>query len=120
MQKTHTREWFMLGALAAIWAFFAWQEPVFLSARNLSLLSIELAVKATLALGMLLVLLTGQIDLSAGSGVGLAGAVAAVLITWHGVPAPVALLIATIGAPHSSAASQHSCADMRRLRIASG
>jgi D-xylose transport system permease protein len=71
---------------------------VFLSTRNLSLLSIELAVTATLALGMLLVLLPGQIDLSAGSGVGLAGAVAAVLITWHGVPAPVAILIATAGA----------------------
>ena len=98
MRSSHTREWFMLGALVAIWAFFAWQEPVFLSARNLSLLSIELAVTATLALGMLLVLLPGHIDLSAGSGVGLAGAVAAVLVTWHGVPAPLALLIATVGA----------------------
>lgn len=93
-----TREVFMVLALVAIWAFFAWQVPVFLSARNLSLLSIELAVTATLALGMLLVLLPGHIDLSAGSGVGLAGAVAAVLITWHGVPAPIALLIATAGA----------------------
>jgi D-xylose transport system permease protein len=98
MQKSGTREWFMLGALAAIWAFFAWQEPVFLSARNLSLLSIELAVTATLALGMLLVLLPGHIDLSVGSGVGLTGAVAAVLITWHGVPAPVALLVAALAA----------------------
>ncbi len=98
MHSTHKREWFMLGALVAIWAFFAWQEPVFLSARNISLLSIELAVTATLALGMLLVLLPGHIDLSAGSGVGLAGAVAAVLITWHGVPAPVALLLATLAA----------------------
>jgi D-xylose transport system permease protein len=98
MQSTHTREWFMAGALVAIWAFFAWQEPVFLSARNLSLLSIELAVTATLALGMLLVLLPGHIDLSAGSGVGLTGAIAAVLITWHGVPAPVALLLATLAA----------------------
>jgi D-xylose transport system permease protein len=98
MQGTHSRDGFMLVALVLIWAFFAWQEPVFLSARNLSLLSIELAVTATLALGMLLVLLPGHIDLSAGSGVGLAGAVAAVLITWHGVPAPVALLLATVGA----------------------
>lgn len=52
MHSTHKREWFMFGALVAIWAFFAWQEPVFLSARNISLLSIELAVTATLALGM--------------------------------------------------------------------
>lgn len=95
MKKAFTREWSMLIALVAIWAFFAWQQPVFLSARNLSLLSIELAVTATLALGMLLVLLPGQIDLSAGSGVGLTGAIAAVLVFWHDVPAPVALLIAT-------------------------
>lgn len=85
-------------ALVVIWAFFAWQEPVFLSPRNLSLLSVELAVTAILALGMLIVLLPGQIDLSAGSGVGLAGAVAAVLVFWLDVPAPLALLIAAIGA----------------------
>lgn len=98
MNRFATRELSMLVALVAIWAFFAWQEPVFLSARNLSLLSVELAVTAVLALGMLVVLLPGQIDLSAGSGVGLAGAVAAVLVFWHGVPAPVALLVATLGA----------------------
>jgi D-xylose transport system permease protein len=98
MRNDHTREWSMLLALIAIWAFFALKEPVFLSARNLSLLSIELAVTATLALGMLLVLLPGQIDLSAGSGVGLTGAVAAVLVFWHGAPAPVALLVALVAA----------------------
>src|SRR5690606_21080211 len=91
-----TREIFMLLALLAIWAFFAWQAPVFLSARNLSLLSVELAITASLALGMLLVLLPGQIDLSAGSGVGLTGAVAAVLVFWHGVPAPAALAVAAV------------------------
>ena len=98
MHGSQARHWFMFAALAALWAFFAWREPVFLSSRNLSLLSIELAVTATLALGMLLVLLPGQIDLSAGSGVGLAGAIAAVLITWHGLPAPFALLLATAAA----------------------
>ena len=98
MKLDASRELSMVIALAAIWVFFAWQEPVFLSARNLSLLSVELAVTAVLALGMLVVLLPGQIDLSAGSGVGLAGAVAAVLVFWHGVPAPFALLLATAGA----------------------
>ncbi len=97
MNRTGTRELSMVIALLAIWAFFAWQEPVFLSSRNLSLLSVELAVTAVLALGMLIVLLPGQIDLSAGSGVGLAGAVAAVLVFWKGVPAPIALLVATLG-----------------------
>jgi D-xylose transport system permease protein len=86
----------MLIALALIWGFSAIQQPVFLSPRNLSLLSIELSVTATLALGMLIVLLPAQIDLSAGSGVGLTGAIAAVLVFQHGVSAPLALLVATI------------------------
>ncbi len=93
-----SRELTMLIALAAIWIVVAVQQPAFVSPRNLSLLMIELSVTAILALGMLLVLLPGQIDLSAGSGVGLTGAVAAVLIYWAGVPAPIALLIAAIGA----------------------
>src|SRR5262245_42051806 len=93
-----SREMTMLIALAAIWIFFALKQPVFLSPRNLSLLMIELSVTSILALGMLLVLLPAQIDLSAGSGVGLTGAVAAVLIYWSGVPAPIALLIAAAGA----------------------
>jgi D-xylose transport system permease protein len=93
-----SRELTMLIALAAIWIFVAVQQPAFLSPRNLSLLMIELSVTAILALGMLLVLLPGQIDLSAGSGVGLTGALAAVLIYWSGVPAPIALLVAAIGA----------------------
>ena len=93
-----SRELTMLIALAAIWIVVAVQQPAFLSPRNLSLLMIELSVTAILALGMLLVLLPGQIDLSAGSGVGLTGAVAAVMIYWSGVPAPIALLVAAIGA----------------------
>jgi len=98
MNRGVTRELSMAIALVVIWGFFAWQAPAFLSARNLSLLSVELAVTAVLALGMLVVLLPGQIDLSAGSGVGLAGAVAAVLVFRHDLPAPVALVLATLGA----------------------
>jgi D-xylose transport system permease protein len=86
----------MLIALILISAFFAVQQPVFLSARNLSLLSIELSVTAILALGMLLVLLPGHIDLSAGSGVGLTGAAAAVMVFDGRWPAPIALLVSAV------------------------
>ena len=51
---------------AALWAAFALWEPQFISPRNLSMLMIELSVTATLAIGMLLVILPGHIDLSAG------------------------------------------------------
>jgi D-xylose transport system permease protein len=80
--------------LAAIFGFFAAVHPQFVSPRNLSMLMIELSVTATLAIGMLLVILPGQIDLSAGSGVGLLGGLAAVLMFRYQWPAPAALLAA--------------------------
>lgn len=75
-----------------IWIFFALASDKFLGPRNLSLLLIELAVTATLALGMLLVLLPGLIDLSVGSGVGLIGGIASVLVFHHHWPSPLAML----------------------------
>ncbi|MFO1485051.1 MAG: hypothetical protein U1F71_16955 [Verrucomicrobiaceae bacterium] len=78
-------------ALLAICAFFAVKEPAFLGARNLSMLATELSITATLAMGMLLILLPGHIDLSAGSGVGLLGGIASVLVFHHHLPAPAAL-----------------------------
>jgi D-xylose transport system permease protein len=84
-------------ALAAVVAVFAvMTQGLFLGARNLSMLAIELSTTAILALGMFLVILPGHIDLSAGSGVGLIGGVAAVLITKHGWPAPPAMLAAAL------------------------
>jgi D-xylose transport system permease protein len=93
-QKMNVRSLSMLLVLVATFTVFALTSPVFLSPRNLSLLMVELSVTAILALGMLLVILPGQIDLSAGSGVGLLGAIAAVLVTNQGLPAGVALLLA--------------------------
>jgi D-xylose transport system permease protein len=76
---------FLLGAVFSVLA------PQFLTARNLSMLIIEFAITSVLALGMLLVLLPGHVDLSAGSGVGLIGGIAAVLVMRFSWPAPLAL-----------------------------
>jgi D-xylose transport system permease protein len=78
-------------ALLGICLFFALKEPAFLGARNLTQLLIEFSMIATLALGMFLVLLTGNIDLSVGSGVGLIGGVAAVLVFQNEWPAGAAM-----------------------------
>lgn len=86
----------MPAMLILIWAFFAWQAPQFLSARNLSMLMIELSATATLAVGVLLVLLPGHTDLSIGSGAGLAGGIASVLVFQHGWPAPAALALSFV------------------------
>ena len=86
-------------ALLAVVAFFAVAEPAFLDARNLTLLITELSITATLAMGMLLVILPGHIDLSVGSGLALLSGTAAVLTTRAGLPAPLALGLAFAAGP---------------------
>ena len=78
-------------ALGVLCLFFYLREPLFLAPRNLTQLLVEFALTGTLALGMFLILLPGQIDLSVGSGVGLVGGIAAVLVFHHGWPAPAAM-----------------------------
>lgn len=94
--KFSPRDFSMLFALIAIWVFFAAVTPNFVSARNLSNLAVELSITAVLALGMLLIIVTGHIDLSVGSGVGLLGGIAAILIFEHSWGAPLAMLLALI------------------------
>ncbi|MFN0069637.1 MAG: sugar ABC transporter permease [Limisphaerales bacterium] len=94
--RLHGRALVMPAVLAAIWVFFTLMSRDFVSPRNLSMLMIELSVTATLALGMLLIILTGNIDLSAGSGVGLIGGIAAVLVFRADLPAPLALAAALL------------------------
>jgi D-xylose transport system permease protein len=54
-------------ALVIIWTYFQSKESVFLSARNLSNLILQIGVTGTIAVGIVLVLLLGEIDLSVGS-----------------------------------------------------
>jgi len=89
--KRSLRDFSLVIALVVICAFFAVMSPQFLSARNLSLLMTELSITATLAMGMLLIILPGHIDLSAGSGVGLLGGIASVLVFEHKWPAPLGM-----------------------------
>lgn len=87
------RDFSMAIAMVLIWAYFAYATHLgFVSAQNLSNLAVELSITAVLALGALLVIVAGHIDLSIGSGVGLMGGIAAVLISWHNWSAPWAML----------------------------
>ena len=84
----------VLVALAAIWLFFGLRDPVFLSARNIYFLFMQSAVVATVALGITVVLLIGEIDLSAAAVAGVSAAAMAVLSVDLGWPAPLACLAA--------------------------
>ena len=77
--------------LILIWAVFQSLNPNFLSPRNLTNLILQIADIGTIATGIVLVLLLGEIDLSAGSVSGLAASVMAVLNVKRGVPAPLAI-----------------------------
>jgi D-xylose transport system permease protein len=80
--------------LAAIWGYFESQEAVFLSARNLSNLVLQIASTGSVAIGVVLVLLLGEIDLSVGSVAGLCSAILGVLIVNEGWPWWGAIVIA--------------------------
>ncbi|HEX8423625.1 MAG TPA: hypothetical protein VF634_09440, partial [Pyrinomonadaceae bacterium] len=72
------RAYTMLFALVAIWVYFNFAtDGIFLDPRNFSNLMRQTAVTGVLAVGMLMVIVTGNIDLSVGSLVGFIGGVAA-------------------------------------------
>ena len=78
--KVNARQYSMFIALVAIWLMFtALTGGTFLSARNLSNLFVQNSFIAILAVGMVLVIVAGHIDLSVGSIAGFAGGIAAML-----------------------------------------
>ena len=86
----------VLLALVAIWAYFGIVEPVFLSPRNFYNLFMQSAVVGTLAVGITVVLLLGDIDLSAAATAGVCAAVVAVLLANHGFSGPTACITAIL------------------------
>lgn len=81
--------------LALIWTFFAIKEDGFLTSANLTNLTLQIAAIGTVSVGVVLVLLLGEIDLSVGAVAGLAGAVLGTLSVkqgWGPVPAILAAL----------------------------
>ncbi len=77
----------MVGALLLIWIIFSLTTGgIFLEPRNLSLLMRQMSVTAILAIGMVLIIVTAEIDLSVGAMTGFLGAVSAVLFVNHNWP----------------------------------
>jgi D-xylose transport system permease protein len=74
----------VLIVLAVIWAIFQSQESRFLTAGNLTNLVLQITAVGLISVGVVLVLLLGEIDLSVGAVSGLAAAVMAVLNVKHG------------------------------------
>ncbi len=97
--KSNLRQYGMLLSLFAIMLFFEIAtDGTLLRPLNLTNLVLQNSYIAIMALGMLLVIVTGHIDLSVGSVAGFVGALAAVMLVQWGVPLmPAALLCLMAG-----------------------
>lgn len=84
----------MLAAIAVIMLFFTFTtEGAYLSARNISNLLRQTAITGILAVGMVFVIISAEIDLSVGSMMGLLGGAAAIFDVWFGWPLPLTIAV---------------------------
>ncbi|HEY6425582.1 MAG TPA: hypothetical protein VIY28_20530 [Pseudonocardiaceae bacterium] len=83
----------VITSLICTWVIFQTLDHThrFLTAANLSNMVVQIAPAGIMAVGITLVLLLGEIDLSIGSVAGLSAAILAILVIRHGVPEVVAI-----------------------------
>ncbi|ORE93416.1 inner membrane permease of D-xylose ABC transporter [Stappia sp. 22II-S9-Z10] len=92
--KRHVREYGILIALVVIVAFFqVATDGIMLRPVNLTNIILQNSYIVIMAVGMLLVIVSGHIDLSVGSVLGFVGALAAVMIVEAGLPWPVVAVV---------------------------
>lgn len=95
--RVNLRTYSMIIALVGIWVLFSvLTNGVFLVPRNISNLFVQMSETAILAVGVTLVIVAAQIDLSVGSLAGLTGGVAAIAQVWWKMNALEAILIALV------------------------
>ena len=84
----------MIAAIVVIMLFFTWTtDGSYLSARNVSNLLRQTAITGILAVGMVFVIISAEIDLSVGSMMGLLGGAAAIFDVWFGWPLPLTIVV---------------------------
>lgn len=97
VSKASLRAYIMIAVLAVIWIYFHWATgSIFLTPRNLSNLMTQMSVTGVLAVGMLMVIVSGNIDLSVGSVLGFAGGIVAYTLTDLGYSLPVSIACAIV------------------------
>jgi D-xylose transport system permease protein len=105
LSRADLGSWPVAGGLVAIAVVFGTLNEHFLSAENLTNLALQMAATGTISLGLILVILLGEIDLSAGSVSGLCAVVMTILYVhrgWNPVLAVVVALVvaALVGTTH--------------------
>lgn len=95
-RRSDLGHWPVVIGLVAIAVGFQIANSAFLSPRNLSNLTLQFATLAILTLGVMLVLLIGEIDLSIGAVSGVAASAMAMLSSIAGAPAWLAIVLAIL------------------------
>jgi D-xylose transport system permease protein len=96
-QRVNWRAYAMVLVLLLIWVVFeSLTGGLFLSSRNITNLLRQSSLVALLASGMVLVIVSGNIDLSAGSAVGLTAIIAAEAQVVFGLPTGTAVVLALL------------------------
>jgi ribose transport system permease protein len=78
-----SQAFWVAAALFALVVFMTWLEPTFGTADNVTNITRNFAPLAIMSLGMTVVIITGGIDLSVGSVMGLVAIVTGLMLTWH-------------------------------------
>lgn len=91
------REFSLILVLVIFGIAMSFASPVFLNKENLEAILLALSVEATIAVGMVILLISGGLDLSVGSTLGFTGVVTGLALT-AGVSAPLAIILGLLAA----------------------
>ena len=92
---TKQREFVIFIIVVIVFTIMSFASPVFLSGRNLLALLLSLSIESVIAVGMVMLFVSGGFDLSVGSVLGFTGVVVAMLLK-AGMPTYLAMLIALL------------------------
>jgi len=92
---SYLKNYIMIIALITLCiAFEVITEGTFLSSRNISLLARQMTITAVLTIGAVMLLVSGNFDISTGSVLGLTGGIAAILQVWYKWDTATAIIVA--------------------------
>ncbi|MGI6779065.1 MAG: sugar ABC transporter permease [Acetivibrionales bacterium] len=93
--RINVRTYTMIAALIVLWILFtSLTGGAFIMTRNISNLVRQMAIVGILGTGMVMVIVTGGIDLSVGSVLGFTGGVASALMAWYNWQTATAIFVA--------------------------
>ncbi|MHB1347819.1 MAG: ABC transporter permease [Candidatus Humimicrobiaceae bacterium] len=92
---TKQREFVIFIIVVIVFTIMSFASPVFLSGRNLLALLLSLSIESVIAVGMVMLFVSGGFDLSVGSVLGFTGVIVAMLLK-AGIPTYLAMLIALL------------------------